>query len=458
MHYPLPLEFGRDNFDHLMRLRGWNDFEYRSVEGDPEVIGQIWDHPYPLYGSRTHPDSFFFHFGDTTFRKLLRLIFYHRQCTYDQLKQICGNEEILEQHSAYMVKKKVAVQDGIYWKVSSQYEHINDIGTTLEWYVAEWFQLDLKAPARYHVRLKGLPTGGDLDVVAFLGEKCVMIECKSSRPESISDEELHLFLQRVAYFKPTLALLLVDTDNKLDKLSEKIRKVYTESDIVGPGNSKGAQLDLGHIFIRYTKNGIDKSLQAILRVSEADDYHDRPLLTVTPQYIQKITGILPGLTKLDSLVLKLACEQAIVLGSKLINTQDILKPTAPQGLSKEDVFEALEILDKIRYIDIIREYGGEDFSFWITPRGFDTFASIFLDDYGSLIDKILNLIVIDEIKDNKSLSTKLNKSQFIINILLEVLKSRREIEISEYMGSQDSPGTTILIDKISIKTKRKYKS
>ncbi|HCI78620.1 MAG TPA: hypothetical protein DHW02_02900, partial [Ktedonobacter sp.] len=51
---------------------------------------------------------------------------------------------------------------------------------------------------------------GDLDVVAFLdGGIIVMVECKSS--SDVDEAHFSRFLQRTQTFRPTLAILLIDT-------------------------------------------------------------------------------------------------------------------------------------------------------------------------------------------------------------------------------------------------------
>ncbi|MEA3313677.1 MAG: hypothetical protein U9Q18_04805, partial [Caldisericota bacterium] len=52
---------------------------------------------------------------------------------------------------------------------------------------------------------------GDIDVVARVGTKLVMIECKESPPNNISVGELKSILDRVNYLKPDSFILLIDT-------------------------------------------------------------------------------------------------------------------------------------------------------------------------------------------------------------------------------------------------------
>jgi hypothetical protein len=297
-----------DDFDRLMRLQGWtrSDFDYEPVWGNHNVIGQVGESSNVSLESRTSPNAFFFHFEDTRFRKLLRYIFFHRQASYDDLLKICGNPTILNQHVSYMIEMGIVINNNDLWEVAPSYKHIPDLGKTLEWYVAEWFYINLQVPARYGVHVKGLATGGDLDVVAFPTAKPVMVECKTSRPEAIGDEELHLFLQRAAYFKPLKALLLVDTDNKIDSLSDRLRRTYVTSEITGPFSPSTVNLDLHSVNISNTRKGLHMALSSVLDNPKSD--FDKPLADMSSLDIHKLAGIIPGLNKSDSQVLKMSCD------------------------------------------------------------------------------------------------------------------------------------------------------
>ena len=426
-----------DNFDQLMLQHGWarDTFSYDPVEGKPEVIGQIWDRGVPPYGSRSAPDSFFSHFGKTSFRKLLRFLFDKRQSTYEELKKICSNERSLGEHLAYILAKKVAEQDDNTWRVSSSYEHIRDIGKTLEWYVAEWFYLHLQAPARYGVKLKGMPKGGDLDVVAFVGEKPICIECKSRRIENIDDEELHLFLQRAAHFRPAIALLLVDTDGSIDTLSERIKRIFVTSELIGPENMQGIQWNADCIEITNThqgRKGIDTALRAIFDVSRRD--RDKPLAGLSSFDIQKIKGVLPGLNKADSLVMKLLCEKAIATNITIIATNDIQEEAQQLNISQEELFEAIEILIRNKYTRRFSPVSSSTVLSELTISGFEEYARTFRDDYVSTVKAAASLIVNTTPTPNSyALAASLAQPQLIIEHILEFLKEKELIKLPHPM-------------------------
>jgi tetratricopeptide (TPR) repeat protein len=268
---PVPEGEYKDDFDLRMTRQGWR-FETKPVYNDPNVIKQLPPHMDKTY----NPQEFFRHFGDNTFRKLLSTIFSDLG-TIDQLKRICSNEKKLYEYLTFMREQKIAVEENNKWSRSTQYKNIEGIGPTLEWYVAECFRSTLKASARHGVTIEGVADGGDLDVVAFVDEKLVMVECKSGKPANITENQLHLFLRRAADLHPTIALFLMDTESDVDKQIEMLKEVYLESDIVGPRSSK--QWDTNCVHVRNVKKStVEKALIATMYSHSSKDYTDRPLV------------------------------------------------------------------------------------------------------------------------------------------------------------------------------------
>ncbi len=88
---------------------------------------------------------------------------------------------------------------------------LSDMGTIFEWFIAKYLSEDLNLETMTDVKLKNLEFGGDIDVIARVGTKLVMIECKESPPNNISVGELKSILDRVNYLKPDSFILLIDT-------------------------------------------------------------------------------------------------------------------------------------------------------------------------------------------------------------------------------------------------------
>jgi hypothetical protein len=419
-----------DGFDRLMQLQGWRreDFTYEAVERNRNVIGQVWEGGAPSW-SRNSPQAFFFQFGDTTFRKLLRHLFFHRQSVLNDLSNICSNITILKRHLTYLSEQQILVQDGDLWKISPRYEHIQDLGKTLEWYVAEWFCLNLQVPGRYGVHVKGLAKGGDLDVVGFITEKPVMVECKTSVPDALGDEELHLFLQRVAYFKPLKALLLLDTDKKIDALSERLRRIYVASDLIGPFTSSESAIDIRSIYVCNTRKGIQMALSTVLDHSQSDC--DQPLANMSDLDVHKRAGIVPGLQRGDSQVLKILCEKTIETTNDWIDTTDLRERARKFNITEERFIEALDVLERRGFIKRHAPATME-----ILIDGFEAYATIYLDNYAVIKREVASAVANGGITldFHKRLAVKLNYPLRVIEHVLSYLDKKKFIKLINYQG------------------------
>src|SRR5258706_5286818 len=157
-----------DNFDILFLRQGFRNFTYQSeMQIDPQRLTQRWNHP--PHGREYLADEFYRRFGQNTFRKLLGRIYTAPDGVLRQsLALTCSNAETLDGHLTFMRDQELDVQSGDKVVKAPRCQHVDGIGRTLEWYVARWFQVVLKCPARYGVHVPDIAGGGDLDVVAVM--------------------------------------------------------------------------------------------------------------------------------------------------------------------------------------------------------------------------------------------------------------------------------------------------
>jgi hypothetical protein len=256
---------GPDIFELMLRRQGWHLLRSRPSSNDPKVI-QLRRRVAANgieYGER----AFFDAFGENTFRKLLRHIFFHKRCTYDDLKRICANGQKLDSYLAFMIDTELVVREGDLWCKGPVYKRIDNLGPTLEWYVAEWFRSWLQVPARHGVAIKGVADGGDLDVVAFVDSIRVMVECKSGSPAQVTETGLRLFLRRAAEFNPEIAVLLIDTESRIDAQIEMLNRLRSGGDpITAQDEHKSLCWGARHIYVINARVNIAESLSAVLRL------------------------------------------------------------------------------------------------------------------------------------------------------------------------------------------------
>ncbi len=96
---------------------------------------------------------------------------------------------------------------------------VPSFGPTLEWYVCEVLRREFLAPAIFNVKLENTRLGGDYDVLSIVAGRLVYLEVKSSPPRGVEHRAVEAFLARLEDLRPSIAVLLVDTQLRMsDKL------------------------------------------------------------------------------------------------------------------------------------------------------------------------------------------------------------------------------------------------
>jgi hypothetical protein len=93
----------------------------------------------------------------------------------------------------------------------------DNLGPSLEQYVAMLCMAKLKGHAEWGVTLEGVENG-DVDVIAWLPPKIVYVECKIGAPGTIGASSFHQMSLRIRDLSPDLAVLLIDSEDDLAPL------------------------------------------------------------------------------------------------------------------------------------------------------------------------------------------------------------------------------------------------
>jgi hypothetical protein len=272
-----------DAFPVMLRRQGWHLIECSPVYTDPRVIQ--WRGTFTREAQDSGYATFYAAFGDNTVRKVVRAIL-NKSRTMADLKAICGDEAKLQGLLAYLEAGGVAIRDSAGWAKGPSCRDIDNTGTTLEWYVAEWFRHELQVPARHGVKLEEVHGGGDLDVVAFINDIRVLVECKTGKPDALSETDIRWFLQRALEFAPEIAVLLMDTESPITRPVQLVAEVIAEMNWLEAhpdATESPAEVRTGivptpevpgfpglfccarNVFLTGVTDSIDASLSAVLR-------------------------------------------------------------------------------------------------------------------------------------------------------------------------------------------------
>jgi hypothetical protein len=280
--------FSRDpivEFTALIARQGWTVTHAETFESDGRIAK-------PISGPRQAAHVFHPQLMDNTMRKVLRILLLDPASREDLLR-VCSNGKRLDGILAQLEEDGLIAHDGTKWGKSAACSHVHDIGATLEWVVAEWFRSQLLSSALHGVTVKEVPNGGDLDVVAVVNDLRVWVECKAvNARHGVSEPDLRWFLQRAHDFNPEVAILLMDTDARVDSTIQTLNSICAEMDgafrqasgLPQSGTAapqatfqvrRANQLWWGgaNRFVTTVRQSIDTSLKAVLRLYHSEIRH-----------------------------------------------------------------------------------------------------------------------------------------------------------------------------------------
>lgn len=165
---------------------------------------------------------------------------------------------------------------------------------------------------------------------------------------------------------------------------------------------------------------------------------DKPVLGKAPAHTTSVYHEIGGLTKADNLVLKESCEYAIENDDIMINPESLFGDGEKLGFSRAEIKDCIEVLEQNGYLDVSRYLGGgrDNYSchFRVTKYGLDNYARSYIHDYSETLEKIVSLIVNEDINSNAGIQEKIDKPILIINHILDVLESNNHVKLSKTIG------------------------
>jgi len=178
-------------------------------------------------------------------------------------------------------------------------------------------------------------------------------------------------------------------------------------------------------------NNYDAELERIM--SAIFEHREKPPLGSPPAYTQSSISIVPGLTRVDSLVLKLAGDDAIAKDYPLGEARDIFEKAKALDIGEEDYFESLEILHSRGFIEGHKTVASDDRidRFLMTLFGFEEYAKHNVKNYHSITESVALQIVNHNLRTNSAISSALQQPIMIINHILDLFANNGLIGVSK---------------------------
>lgn len=176
------------------------------------------------------------------------------------------------------------------------------------------------------------------------------------------------------------------------------------------------------------ESSFDRILASITGVRE------KPPLGALPGYVTSPIKKINGLAKIDNLVLKTSCENALENGHDLIDGPDLLIASSLEGTPEQELSDSIDVLEQSGLLDVSRHLGGGLPHFRITTYGFQQYATAYMAGYKEKIQDVAIAVVNHGLHDNESIATKLEQPQYLVDHALMVLESQQYLKLSQSVG------------------------
>ena len=187
------------SIESILKERGYEIIK----EGDSDLL-KISEHP-----------EFFQHLKSYFFRRTVIDLLRLGEIEEERLKNF-GKKWGVSVLNYIPILEKTGIITKVNNKFKSNYT-FEYSGVILEWFIAQSLKDNFGLESKFAVKLKNLRFGGDLDVIALIGPKILMIECKESPPNNIPISELKSILRRAESFKPDFFIFVIDTTLSLKR-------------------------------------------------------------------------------------------------------------------------------------------------------------------------------------------------------------------------------------------------
>lgn len=178
------------------------------------------------------------------------------------------------------------------------------------------------------------------------------------------------------------------------------------------------------------QSSMDRIVAAIYGVN------DKPPLGSSPSYMKSVIANIGGLNNLDSLVLKLACDQAVVQGSDFMDPHDVYCKDGEYVIPETELRDSMEMLEQQYYISISHTLGNNLDSFFITTVGFDVYAHSYVPNYNGIVSDVVSALVNKQLTNNDSIAQELQQPRLVVDHIFDLLEHNGHLKQSKLLGGR----------------------
>lgn len=175
-----------------------------------------------------------------------------------------------------------------------------------------------------------------------------------------------------------------------------------------------------------------QSLQRIL--SAIFDVSDKPEIGKPPARFSGTEPLIPGLTRVDDLVLREIARLQIEQNNGLVTFDQICAEPALAEVPQQELLDSLEILGQKYLVKISYVLGAPLSHVVLTDFGFQQFAEAYVPDYNEVVARIAALLVNENVCQNEELASRIQRPVGFVDFVLSLMESSNHIKVSKYIG------------------------
>lgn len=179
-------------------------------------------------------------------------------------------------------------------------------------------------------------------------------------------------------------------------------------------------------------NDYGESLQRIL--SAIFDVNDKPTIGKTPARFGGAAPLIPGLSRVDDLALRVIAGLVIDEDLGLVQWDRLRTEASLQHVPQQELLDCLEILEQHYFIKIGRVLGAPLSHVVLTDFGFQQYAEAYVDDYQDVVNQIAALLVNENVRQNDVLADRVKKSMPFVDFVLNLMEDNNHIKVSKSIG------------------------
>jgi hypothetical protein len=176
----------------------------------------------------------------------------------------------------------------------------------------------------------------------------------------------------------------------------------------------------------------DSNLKRI--VASIYGINEKPPIGPQPEYVQSLTQSIGSLNNIDSLVLRLSCEEILKTKDIFVDPIRVFLQDNNSVIPEDDLKDSLEILDSNGYIKLTPSFGGSFFPYQLTTSGFDIYANAAIPDYSDKCIGVISAIVNEKLTSNIEIQQRLNENIVIVDHILSVLHNNGDIKQAKLLN------------------------